>query len=113
MDAAEIGQVVVRIQSEFLEHPGLRLTRAEVEGLCPVTSEACEAILALLVEAGVLRRLPDGSLVQIARAVAPAEPAPATYAAVPFARVEFRSFASPAYEGHRAAVRRAQRLSVN
>jgi hypothetical protein len=98
MDAAEIGQVVVRIQSEFLDRPGVRLTRAEVERLCSVTGEACDAILALLIDAGVLRRMPDGSLMHAATADARpdlARPAaPLARAASPFARVGFHSLGS-------------------
>jgi hypothetical protein len=91
MDATEIGQALVRIQSEFLEHPGLRLTTAEVERLCAVHSKACEALIAVLVDAGVLHRLPDGSLMHSVR---PTDPRAVVRHGLPFAGVEFRPRAS-------------------
>ncbi len=113
MDAAEIGRVVVRIQSEFLEHPGLRLTGAEVEHLCAVPGEACEAVLAFLVEAGVLRRMPDGSvLMRSARTETPETDATAAR----LAAVEFHTFASlgvPADDDRAGARRPTRRFWIN
>jgi hypothetical protein len=53
-----------RIQVEYIEMPGLKLTAAQVRRLCDLPSDACETALNALVHAGVLRRLDDGSFLR-------------------------------------------------
>ena len=51
----------VRIQIEFIEMPGLKLSRDQVQRLCGVPSEVCDEVLSALVRSGFLRQKPDGS----------------------------------------------------
>jgi hypothetical protein len=50
-----------RIQIEFIEMPGLKLTPAQIARLCGVPRDLCEAAVSLLVAAGILTAAPDGS----------------------------------------------------
>lgn len=50
-----------RIQAEFLEMPGLRLTVHQVRRLCGVDDLVCKAVLDALVEAKFLCVKSDGS----------------------------------------------------
>jgi hypothetical protein len=45
-----IGDIADRIRAEFVEMPGLRLTRGQVERLCGIESKLCQAVLDALVE---------------------------------------------------------------
>jgi hypothetical protein len=49
------------IQAEYLEVPGLHLTRQQVEGLWGLDTLTSEALLDALVDAGFLRRTRAGS----------------------------------------------------
>jgi len=51
----------LRIQVEFIEMPGLKLTRDQIQRLCGVPSDVCDDVLAALVLSGFLRQKPDGS----------------------------------------------------
>jgi hypothetical protein len=54
-----------RVQAEFREAPGLRLTPAQAErlwGLDPIT---CEAVVVRLTQARVLARSADGRIVAV------------------------------------------------
>ena len=48
------GDLLVRVQAEFLEMPGLRLTRAQARRLWALDNELCDAVLAALIEARFL-----------------------------------------------------------
>jgi hypothetical protein len=50
-----------RLRSEFLEMPGLRLTRWQVQRLCGIDEEICHVILDALVDAKFLRLHSDGT----------------------------------------------------
>lgn len=50
-----------RIQSEFAEMPGLRLTCEQATRLWSMPGDVCERIFTELERAGALRRLSDGS----------------------------------------------------
>ena len=54
---ASIGR---RIAAEFREMPGLVLTVAQASRFLDVDPAACERILSLLVQQGILRRSPGG-----------------------------------------------------
>jgi hypothetical protein len=54
-------QLLQRIQSEFAEMPGLRLTGEQARRLWSMPEEACERIFGELERAGMLRRLADGA----------------------------------------------------
>lgn len=50
----------LRIQIEFIEMPGLKLSRDQVQRLCGVPHELCDEALDTLVRSGFLRRKTDG-----------------------------------------------------
>jgi hypothetical protein len=62
------GDVIRRIQCEFLEMPGLRLTEAQARRLWGLAVSECSLVLAALVDAGFLFRTRDGSFMRIDRA---------------------------------------------
>jgi hypothetical protein len=53
--------MLVRIQMEYLEMPGLKLTLRQARRLWNLPSDECEAALATLVDDGFLVRSRDGS----------------------------------------------------
>ena len=59
-----IDQMLQRIQGEFVEMPGLRLTAAQAQRLWCLDSEICNALLATLVETRFLSQTRDGSFVR-------------------------------------------------
>ena len=52
------------IRAEYRESPGLCLTRTQVERLWCLDGPTCEAVLRELLEAGFLRRTPEGGYVR-------------------------------------------------
>lgn len=59
-----IDDVLQRIQGEFKEMPGLRLTAAQAQKLWGLDREACKSILAALVDARFLAETRDGAYVR-------------------------------------------------
>jgi hypothetical protein len=53
-------QTLERLRSEFLEMPGLRLTRAQVARLCGIERALCQGVLDALVDTGFLTIASDG-----------------------------------------------------
>ena len=53
-----------RIRAEYLEMPGLSLTKSQAERLWGLDRQACEALLSALLESGFLRRTPRGGYVR-------------------------------------------------
>jgi hypothetical protein len=71
MTPAPIGPAIdllQRIQCEFLEMPGLRLTERQARRLWNLDSLACANILRVLVDGGFLFRTPDGSFMHVEQA---------------------------------------------
>lgn len=68
-----IDYMLQRIQGEYLEMPGLRLTAPQAQRLWGLDQEMCSALLGALVEARFLTRARDGSFVRMegARPAAP------------------------------------------
>jgi hypothetical protein len=56
--------VLQRIQGEFVEMPGLRLTPAQARRLWGLDRDVCDAMLAALVDAKFLSRTRDGAYVR-------------------------------------------------
>lgn len=52
--AVVLDHVLMRVQGEFLEMPGLRVTRAQAQRLWALDAAACEAVLSALVDARFL-----------------------------------------------------------
>lgn len=71
--------IVRRIQGEFLEMPGLRLTEPQARRLWALEPSLCSAVLTRLVDDGFLLRTREGAFVRvdIARPVK-ADPRPLT-----------------------------------
>jgi hypothetical protein len=59
-----VEEVLQRIQGEYLEMPGLRLTAAQAQRLWGLEPETCFSLLAALVDANFLRRTRDGAYVR-------------------------------------------------
>ncbi len=52
-----------RIQGEYLEMPGLRLTPAQAQRLWGLTKHECESLMHVLMDTHFLRRTRDGAFV--------------------------------------------------
>ena len=50
-----------RVKGEYMEMPGLRLTRAQAQRLWGLDREACQALLGALVDAKFLCQTRDGA----------------------------------------------------
>ena len=59
-----IEDVLQRIQGEFLEMPGLRLTAPQAQRLWGLEREMCDALLGALVEAKFLALTRDGAFIR-------------------------------------------------
>lgn len=62
--AAEIGRLLLRIRSEFLEMPGLSLTVRQAARLWGMEGERCRALLADLAASGFLGQTASGAFVR-------------------------------------------------
>jgi hypothetical protein len=58
-------EVLRRVQGEFLEMPGLRLTHAQARRLWGLDSESCEALLRALIDSKFLFRTRDGAYMRV------------------------------------------------
>ena len=56
--------VLIRVQSEYLEMPGLKLTEAQARRLWGFDGNTCRSVLATLIERGFLRRSANGHYVR-------------------------------------------------
>jgi DNA-binding IclR family transcriptional regulator len=56
--------LLVRVQSEYLEMPGLNLTEAQARRLWGLDGATCADVLATLIERGFLRRSANGTYVR-------------------------------------------------
>jgi len=57
-------EVLQRIQGEFVDMPGLRLTTAQAQRLWNLDSDDCRALLGALVDASFLTRTTEGAFVR-------------------------------------------------
>lgn len=60
-----IEDVLQRIQGEFLEMPGLRLTAPQAQRLWGLERDTCDALLGALVDANFLAQTRDGAFVRL------------------------------------------------
>ena len=67
-----IDEVLQRIQGEFVEMPGLRLTSVQAQRLWSLERDVCDALLGALVDAKFLAQTRDGAYVRRDGARAPA-----------------------------------------
>jgi hypothetical protein len=63
-----IDDVLSRVQGEFLEMPGLRLTEAQARRLWGMETGLCAALLGELVAANFLFRTRDGAFMRVEHA---------------------------------------------
>jgi hypothetical protein len=59
-----LDDVLRRVQGEYIEMPGLRLTSAQAQRLWGLDRVACDALLGALVDAKFLFRTRDGAFVR-------------------------------------------------
>jgi hypothetical protein len=57
--------VLRRVQGEFLEMPGLRLTEAQARRLWNLDAASCTALLGALIDANFLFRTRDGAFMRV------------------------------------------------
>ena len=62
----EISATLMRVKSEYLEMPGLKLTEAQARRLWGLDGNTCAIILATLIKRGFLRRAANGTYVRVA-----------------------------------------------
>jgi hypothetical protein len=60
-----IDEVLQRIQGEFVEMPGLRLTAAQAQRLWGLERDVCDALLGALVDARFLAQTRDGAFIRL------------------------------------------------
>lgn len=60
-----IDEVLQRIQGEYVEMPGLRLTPAQAQRLWGLERDVCDALLGALVDAKFLTQTRDGAYVRV------------------------------------------------
>ena len=65
-------EVLRRVQGEFLEMPGLRLTEPQARRLWGLDAVSCDALLGALIEAKFLFKTRDGAFMRVEHA-APAK----------------------------------------
>lgn len=58
-------EVLRRVQGEFLEMPGLRLTEPQARRLWGLDAASCAALLSTLVDANFLFRTRDGAFMRV------------------------------------------------
>jgi hypothetical protein len=63
-----IDDVLRRVQGEYLEMPGLRLTEPQARRLWGLDAASCEALLGALVDAKFLFRTRDGAFMRVEHA---------------------------------------------
>jgi hypothetical protein len=61
-------EVLLRVQGEFLEMPGLRLTEQQARRLWGLDADSCKALLSALVEARFLFRTGEGAFMRVEEA---------------------------------------------
>ena len=65
---ARTDEVLRRVQGEFLEMPGLRLTEPQARRLWGLDAASCDALLGALVDAKFLFRTRDGAFMRVEHA---------------------------------------------
>jgi len=62
MDVMIPHEALIRIQMEYVEMPGLKLSPDQIGRLCSLPQDICEGALGLLLQTGFLARSRDGLL---------------------------------------------------
>ena len=64
LEAPPILDTLVRMQTEWIEMPQLKVTRRQAQRLWSLSNEACETAFATLIRKGFLVQAPDGAYVR-------------------------------------------------
>jgi hypothetical protein len=64
MDAAEMKEALTRIQSEYIEMPGMKLTLFQAQRLFSFSVDLCNDAMTILLIAGFLFQTRDGSFIR-------------------------------------------------
>jgi hypothetical protein len=59
--AESFGELLVRVEGEYREMPGLNLTVTQAERLCGLDRHTCASVLTALMERRVLKRTTSGT----------------------------------------------------
>jgi hypothetical protein len=62
---AAMSALLVRVQSEYIEMPGLKLTEAQARRLWGLDGTTCTVVLGTLIKRGFLKRSTNGSYVRV------------------------------------------------
>ena len=65
IERTSTNELLCRIRGEYLEVPGLNLTRQQAKRLWALDDVTCDRLLKLLVESRFLRRTPSGTYVRV------------------------------------------------
>ena len=64
METPPILETLVRMQTEWIEMPQMKITRRQAQRLWSLSNEACETAFATLIRKGFLVQAPDGAYVR-------------------------------------------------
>ena len=81
IETPPILETLVRMQTEWIEMPQLKITRRQAQRLWSMSDEVCETAFATLIRKGFLVQAPDGAyvrhaFVRISGAIAAGSPSP-------------------------------------
>ena len=81
MEAPKILDTLVRMQTEWMEMPQLKLTRRQAQRMWSLSNDVCETAFATLISEGFLVQAPDGAYVRhafmrVSGAIAAGSPSP-------------------------------------
>jgi hypothetical protein len=64
METPQILETLVRMQTEWIEMPQLKITRRQAQRLWNLSNDVCETAFATLIRKGFLVQAPDGAYVR-------------------------------------------------
>ena len=64
METPQILETLVRMQTEWIEMPQMKVTRRQAQRLWSLSNEVCETAFATLIRKGFLVQAPDGAYVR-------------------------------------------------
>jgi len=64
METPQILETLVRMQTEWIEMPQLKITRRQAQRLWSLSNDVCETAFAALIRKGFLVQAPDGAYVR-------------------------------------------------
>ena len=81
IETPPILETLVRMQTEWIEMPQLKITRRQAQRLWSMSDEVCETAFATLIRKGFLVQAPDGAyvrhaFVRVSGAIAASSPSP-------------------------------------